>query len=198
VLRSTVSRRRASLKTALSPEALAAVPAEFGRGDPRVGDRRGCRAAIAVVLGAIRPARCACSTRSSRSVCAAAGGHRHHPRDALRSARLDRGVARCAWHRDRGIPGRHRARVAFVGLPFVVRTVQPVIATLPREFALAAASLGGAAVHDPTPHHVAVGATGVLDRICTRGSRARSASTGRSSSSPATCRVRRRSCRWSS
>jgi sulfate transport system permease protein len=32
--------------------------------------------------------------------------------------------------------------LAFVGLPFVVRTVQPVIATLPREFALAAASLG--------------------------------------------------------
>jgi len=29
-----------------------------------------------------------------------------------------------------------------VGLPFVVRTVQPVIATLPREYALAAASLG--------------------------------------------------------
>ena len=32
--------------------------------------------------------------------------------------------------------------LAFVGLPFVVRTVQPVIATLPREYALAAASLG--------------------------------------------------------
>jgi len=32
--------------------------------------------------------------------------------------------------------------LAFVGLPFVVRTVQPVIATLPREFAQAASSLG--------------------------------------------------------
>jgi sulfate transport system permease protein len=32
--------------------------------------------------------------------------------------------------------------LAFVGMPFVVRTVQPVIATLPKEFAQAAASLG--------------------------------------------------------
>jgi sulfate transport system permease protein len=32
--------------------------------------------------------------------------------------------------------------LAFVGLPFVVRTVQPVIGTLPREYAQAAASLG--------------------------------------------------------
>jgi sulfate transport system permease protein len=34
--------------------------------------------------------------------------------------------------------------MAFVGMPFVVRTVQPVIAALPREFAQAAASLGAA------------------------------------------------------
>ncbi len=32
--------------------------------------------------------------------------------------------------------------LTFVGLPFVVRTVQPIIATLPHEFAEAAASLG--------------------------------------------------------
>jgi sulfate transport system permease protein len=32
--------------------------------------------------------------------------------------------------------------LTFVGLPFVVRTVQPVIATLPRDYAQAAASLG--------------------------------------------------------
>jgi sulfate transport system permease protein len=32
--------------------------------------------------------------------------------------------------------------LAFVGMPFVVRTVQPVIASLPREFGQAAASLG--------------------------------------------------------
>jgi sulfate transport system permease protein len=32
--------------------------------------------------------------------------------------------------------------LAFVGLPFVVRTMQPVIATLPREYAEAAGSLG--------------------------------------------------------
>jgi sulfate transport system permease protein len=32
--------------------------------------------------------------------------------------------------------------LAFVGMPFVVRTVQPVVAALPREFAQAAASLG--------------------------------------------------------
>jgi sulfate transport system permease protein len=34
--------------------------------------------------------------------------------------------------------------LAFVGMPFVVRTVQPVIASLPREFTQAAASLGAA------------------------------------------------------
>ena len=32
--------------------------------------------------------------------------------------------------------------LAFVGLPFVVRTVQPIVATLPREFSEAAGSLG--------------------------------------------------------
>jgi sulfate transport system permease protein len=34
--------------------------------------------------------------------------------------------------------------LAFVGLPFVVRTVQPIVATLPPEFGEAAASLGAA------------------------------------------------------
>jgi sulfate transport system permease protein len=52
-----------------------------------------------------------------------------------------------AWLAERGIaiaytPAGIVLALAFVGLPFVVRTVQPVIATLPAEFALAAASLG--------------------------------------------------------
>jgi sulfate transport system permease protein len=52
-----------------------------------------------------------------------------------------------AWLAQHGIaiaytPAGIVLALAFVGLPFVVRTVQPVIATLPREFALAAASLG--------------------------------------------------------
>jgi sulfate transport system permease protein len=52
-----------------------------------------------------------------------------------------------AWLAQRGIaiaytPAGIVLALAFVGLPFVVRTVQPVIATLPEEFALAAASLG--------------------------------------------------------
>ena len=52
-----------------------------------------------------------------------------------------------AWLAQHGIavaytPAGIVLALAFVGLPFIVRTVGPVIATLPREYALAAASLG--------------------------------------------------------
>ncbi len=52
-----------------------------------------------------------------------------------------------AWLAQHGIavaytPAGIVLALAFVGMPFVVRTVQPVIAALPREYAQAAASLG--------------------------------------------------------
>jgi sulfate transport system permease protein len=52
-----------------------------------------------------------------------------------------------AWFSQHGFPIAYTPAgivlaLAFVGLPFVVRTVQPIVATLPREFGEAAASLG--------------------------------------------------------
>jgi sulfate transport system permease protein len=54
-----------------------------------------------------------------------------------------------AWFAQHGFPIAYTPvgivlALAFVGLPFVVRTVQPIIATLPAEFGEAAASLGAA------------------------------------------------------
>jgi sulfate transport system permease protein len=54
-----------------------------------------------------------------------------------------------SWFSQHGLPIAYTPlgivlALAFVGLPFVVRTVQPVMATLPREFGEAAASLGAA------------------------------------------------------
>ena len=56
-----------------------------------------------------------------------------------------------AWLAQHGIaiaytPAGIVLALAFVGMPFVVRTVQPVIATLPKEYAQAAASLGASPV----------------------------------------------------
>ena len=78
--------------------------------------------------------------------------------------------------------------LTFIGLPFVVRTVQPVLEDLDPELEEAAASLGASrwqtfAAGDPA---------GALSRRCSPASPwpspARWASTARSSSSPATCR----------
>jgi sulfate transport system permease protein len=54
-----------------------------------------------------------------------------------------------SWFSQHGLPIAYTPAgivlaLAFVGLPFVVRTVQPIIATLPAEFGEAAASLGAA------------------------------------------------------
>ena len=54
-----------------------------------------------------------------------------------------------SWFAQHGLPIAYTPlgivlALAFVGLPFVVRTVQPIIATLPAEFGEAAASLGAA------------------------------------------------------
>jgi sulfate transport system permease protein len=54
-----------------------------------------------------------------------------------------------AWFAQHGVPIAYTPfgivlALAFVGLPFVVRTVQPIVATLPRDLGEAAASLGAA------------------------------------------------------
>ena len=46
----------------------------------------------------------------------------------LREERLDRPLARAARHQGRLHAARHRVALTFIGLPFVVRTVQPVLA----------------------------------------------------------------------
>ena len=78
--------------------------------------------------------------------------------------------------------------LTFIGLPFVVRTVQPVLEDLDPEVEEAAASLGASRAADASPRDPA----GARARRCSPASRspsrARSASTARSSSSPATCR----------
>ena len=67
-----------------------------------------------------------------------------------------------AWLAQHGIaiaytPAGIVLALAFVGLPFVVRTVQPVIATLPREYASQAVAslLGARPADDPAPRNVA-------------------------------------------
>ena len=85
--------------------------------------------------------------------------------------------------------------LTFIGLPFVVRTVQPVLEDLDTEIEEAAASLG--ARRWQTFRRVILPTA--ASRRCSPASRwlsrAPSANTARSSSSPATCRWRRRSRR---
>ena len=82
----------------------------------------------------------------------------------------------------------------FIGLPFVVRTVEPVLQDLDAEVEEAAATLGAAALADLLPGHPAGDPAGAADRLRAR-LRPGWASTARSSSSPATCRWSRRSRR---
>ena len=78
--------------------------------------------------------------------------------------------------------------LTLIGLPFVVRSVQPALLEVQRDLEDAAETLGAGALHDLPPHHPADGAAGACDRLHD-GVRARaSANTARSSSSPATCR----------
>ncbi len=82
----------------------------------------------------------------------------------------------------------------FIGLPFVVRTVQPVMEEIDREVEEAAATLGASRLQTITR----VLLPGLAPAIVTGFSlafAAPSANTARSSSSPATCRSRRRSPR---
>jgi len=84
--------------------------------------------------------------------------------------------------------------LTFIGLPFVVRTVQPVLETLPRELEEAAATLGASPAATFQRIVLPIVTPALLTALRLR-SRARSASTAPSSSSPATCRWSRRSRR---
>ena len=53
----------------------------------------------------------------------------------------------------------------FIGLPFVVRTLQPVIEDLDPEVEEAATSLGATPVRRPDPRHPAVSLSGLADRL---------------------------------
>ena len=68
----------------------------------------------------------------------------------------------------------------FVTLPFVVRSVQPVLIELDREMEEAAASLGARAADDLPPHRAAQPRAGDPLRRGARASRGRSASSARS------------------
>ncbi len=76
----------------------------------------------------------------------------------------------------------------FIGLPFVVRTVQPVLDDLEVEVEEAAASLGAPALADLHPRDLPHGRAGAAHRLRAGVRAGRRASTARWSSSPATCR----------
>ena len=80
--------------------------------------------------------------------------------------------------------------LTFVGLPFVVRTLQPVLENLEREVEEAAATLGAGRLAHVCQRHCAVVAAGGASPVLRWRSRGPSASTARSCSFPATCRFK--------
>ncbi len=101
------------------------------------------------------------------AVCPAHGGGRH---------RLDRAV--CAQRVARNLscspcginvaftPFGIVVALTFIGLPFVVRTLQPVLEDLDREVEQAAATLGASAVPSLCARHTAGAVAGRAHRIC--------------------------------
>jgi hypothetical protein len=77
--------------------------------------------------------------------------------------------------------------LVFIGLPFVVRTVQPILEDLDTELEEAAASLGASAGR-PSATSSCRSVPGAADRLSRWPSRAAWGNTARSSSSPATSR----------
>ncbi len=78
--------------------------------------------------------------------------------------------------------------LTFIGLPFVVRTLQPVLRALEPALEEAAASLGATRLQTIAPGRPARDPAGRGRPASSSPWRAASASTARSSSSPATCR----------
>ena len=122
---------------------------------------------------------------------AAHGGRRHRPHRALReNGWLGRPLARSA-SRSPSALGIVVALI-FIGLPFVVRTLQPVLEDLEAEIEEAAASLGASRLPVLPPGDPAR-VVPACSPASPSPSRGRSGSTARSSSSPGTCRCRPRS-----
>ena len=114
-------------------------------------------------------------------------------------------LASNGWIGSAGAP-RHPARVhapgvvialIFIGLPFVVRTVQPVLEDARKELEEAATSLGATALADLPPSILPIHRPPLLTGFAMAFARGM-ANTARSSSSPATCPWSRRSRRSSS
>ncbi len=78
--------------------------------------------------------------------------------------------------------------LTFIGLPFIVRTVQPAIEDLDPAVEEAAALLGATRLDHASPRHFARASAGAGGGIRHRVCALRWANTGRSFSSPATCR----------
>jgi len=79
--------------------------------------------------------------------------------------------------------------LTFIGMPFVIRTVQPVLEDLSREMEEAAASLGASRFQNFPPGDPAAVGAGPADRLRPSRSPADWESTGRSCSSAATSRI---------
>ncbi len=79
--------------------------------------------------------------------------------------------------------------LTFIGLPFVVRTLQPVILEIERETEEAAATLGAGRRQAIFARRSADACSGAAYRLCAGAWRAASANTARSFSSPAICRT---------
>ena len=69
--------------------------------------------------------------------------------------------------------------LTLIGLPFVVRSVQPALMEVQRDLEDAAETLGAGALHDLPPHHPADRRAGASRPASRWHSRARSASTAR-------------------
>ena len=100
-----------------------------------------------------------------------------------------------ARHPGRVHAARHRRRADFIGLPFVVRTVQPVLEDLDPSSRRRRRASAPARLQTFARVLAAAIAAGRADRLRARVRARASASTARSSSSPATCRCAPRSRR---
>ena len=118
------------------------APRVAGRAAPELRRRRSSAAAINAVFGSARRlgagalplSRPAPARRAGRSAVRAADrGGRHRAHRALRAERLDRPLLAPLGIKVAYTPLGIVVALIFIGLPFVVRTVQPVLEDLDRE-----------------------------------------------------------------
>ena len=161
---SSVARRRPT------PRALAALPAQLRRVAAR-GARSTWSSACSSpgCWSATVPGQRVVDAHGRPAVRAADRGRRHRADRALRAERLAR--RSCSSRSASRSPTRRSASsvaLIFVGLPFVVRTVQPVLEELEREIEEAAATLGADRAADLPPGDPAGDRAGAADRLRAR------------------------------